>query len=508
MPRYPHYKLFIGPARSVVITGAHIQVLDTSTGDILHSTADFSAQDKDAVFKSGPIRCAAISHDDQYLATAGDDKHLKVWDLETLALMSARELPKKSTGIGFTKGNDLLAADKFGDVFRYTLRPDPSDTSKKPADDASASYENPSGGVLVLGHVSVLTGCLLTPNQDFIITSDRDEHIRVSWYPEGYVIESYCLGHEKYVSAIHIPPSTPTILISERNINVFDVVEPFMMVKAPKWRLKSQDGGGDDTAIGKGSGRRKKKTKHKPGVQRGDSEDPTADSPVDMSSQDPAETETVFVIRKIDSFVSQGRCHIVFSVVGATALFTFSSVEVTDEPTICHLDCGSPIIDFTVASDGVIWILLDADYGSKAKPDGVGKLVRVVRWHSDEFLEVDTSPLLQSLNSACVIPATLTELKALDLYSDLASLPKHVDDEPGSQSREQSELPGHGGSGVSVNVEKSLPKRTLGRLKHKLALQRLLQAQAEGAESEAPDTKRPKAESSEGVSEDMNMELT
>ncbi|KAI6149366.1 WD40-repeat-containing domain protein [Pisolithus tinctorius] len=524
MSRYPHSRLFIGPVRSVVITGAHIQVLDTSTGDILHSTTNFSAQDKDAVIKSGPIRCAAISHDDKYLATAGDDKHLKVWDLESLALMSTRELPKKATGIEFTKGGDILVADKFGDVFRYTLHHDPSVTSKKSPDDASALPDNPSGGVLVLGHVSVLTGCLPTPNQDFIITSDRDEHIRVSWYPEGYVIESYCLGHEKYVSAIHIPPSAPTSLISgggdpdlkiwdwmtgrlERNVGIFGDVEPFMMVKAPKRRHKSQNGGDDNADTSKKSGRRKKKTKQKQDIQRGDSEDPTAGSSADVSNQDPAETETVFVVHKIDSFVSQGRSHIVFSVVGATALFAFSSVDVTADAAICRFDCGRPIIDFTVAGDGLIWILLDADYGGTEKPESLGKLVRVVRWHSDEFLEVDNAPLLRSLNSACVIPATPTELKALDLYSDLVSLPKHVDGEPESQERGQSELPE--GSGASANVERSLPKRTLGRLKHKLALQRLLQDQVESADSEAPPgTKRPKAENSEGASEDADMELT
>ncbi|KAI6122323.1 WD40-repeat-containing domain protein, partial [Pisolithus croceorrhizus] len=522
MSRYPHSRLFISPVRSVVITGAHIQVLDTSTGDILHSTANFSAQDRDAVNKSGPIRCAAISHDNKYLATAGDDKHLKVWDVESLALMSLREMPKKSTGIEFSKDDDILVADKFGDVVRYTLRPDLSVTPRMSVDDASTSHENPSGGVLVLGHASVLTCCHLTPDQRFIVTSDRDEHIRVSWYPEGYVIESYCLGHEKYVSAIHIPPSAPASLISgggdpdlkiwdwmtgrlERSVNVFGAVEPFIMVKVPKRRLKSQNGGDDDAVIiEKGSGRRKKKTKHKQGALRGGSEDPTADSPAGVSSQDLAEAETVFVIHKIDSSVSQGGSHIVFSVVGATALFTFSLVEGTDEPTIRQFDCGSPIIDFTVASDSLIWILLDVDYGDEAKRGSTGRLVRVVRWHSDEFREVDNSPLLQSLNSTCTIPAAPAELKALGLYSDLVSLPKHVDGEPGSQGRGQSELPeGLEGSGTSVSIEKSLPKRTLGRLKHKIALKRLLQEQGEGADSETPDAKRPKAEDSEDVSEDV-----
>lgn len=60
-----------------------------------------------------------------------------------------------------------------------------------------ASHSNPSLGTLVLGHTSSLTTMLLTPNDEFLITADRDEHIRVSQYPKGYNIERFCMGHTK-----------------------------------------------------------------------------------------------------------------------------------------------------------------------------------------------------------------------------------------------------------------------------------------------------------------------
>ncbi|KAI5984318.1 WD40-repeat-containing domain protein [Pisolithus albus] len=529
MSRFPHSRLFVATYHTVVITGPHIQVLDTSTGNILHSTANFSAQDRDAVIKSGPIRCAAIDYDDVYLATAGDDKRLKVWDVRSLTLMNTRQLPKKPTVILFTDGDHILVADKFGDVTRYMLRPDLSVTSRTAVDDLSASHVYPSDGSPVVGHTSVITACHLSPDEKHIITSDRDEHIRVSLYPEAYAIECYCLGHEKYVSATHIPRYDPDFLISgggdpdlkvwewqmgflDQTIPVFSAVEPFISVKVPKRRLKSQIGGDEDAVnIGAGSSRRKKRTKHKQGALRGDSEHPAADSLAGVSTQDPAETETVFVIHKIDSIFYNWEACIVFSAVGATALFAFPLFELNgdDGPRVRHFDCGSPIIDFTIGYNGLIWILLDADYGGKANPGSTGKLVRVVDWQGDKFVEVDSSPLLQSLNSTCFSSATPAELKALDLYSDLISLPKHVDGEPGSQERDESELPEDPeGSGTSVAIEKSLPKRTLGRLKHKNALKRLLQEEEQSADSATRDTKRPRVEDSEDPSEDMSMDLT
>lgn len=78
---------------------------------------------------------------------------------------------------------------------------------------------------LLLGHVSLLTdlACitladetLYPPRQRrYILTSDRDEHIRVSrGIPQTHVIEGYCLGHTEFVAKLCIPDWNKKVLIS------------------------------------------------------------------------------------------------------------------------------------------------------------------------------------------------------------------------------------------------------------------------------------------------------
>jgi tRNA (guanine-N(7)-)-methyltransferase subunit TRM82 len=58
---------------------------------------------------------------------------------------------------------------------------------------------------LLLGHVSMLTDLVYAKvnNRSYIITADRDEHIRVSrGLPQAHIIEGFCFGHEEFVSRL------------------------------------------------------------------------------------------------------------------------------------------------------------------------------------------------------------------------------------------------------------------------------------------------------------------
>lgn len=72
---------------------------------------------------------------------------------------------------------------------------------------------------LLFGHVSLLTDltCIKNPlnSRNYILTSDRDEHIRVSrGIPQAHMTVGYCQGHTEFVSKLCLIPWKPELLIS------------------------------------------------------------------------------------------------------------------------------------------------------------------------------------------------------------------------------------------------------------------------------------------------------
>ena len=75
---------------------------------------------------------------------------------------------------------------------------------------------------LILGHVSLLTNIISATTinvrgrpREYILTADRDEHIRVSrGIPQAHIIESFLLGHQEFVSQLCFLPSYPHLLLS------------------------------------------------------------------------------------------------------------------------------------------------------------------------------------------------------------------------------------------------------------------------------------------------------
>ena len=178
-------------------------------------------------------------------------------------------MPKRPCSVTFTtEGATILCADKFGDVYALPLFV--SFTNKHDTTDlrscAGTTTVEQKGAVpfvpsateltvhtkrnqqalrnqqtatttvggrkaftfdhqLLLGHVSLLTDLkyITVPHEtssgmvtrSYIITADRDEHIRISrGLPQAYITEGYCLEHSEFVSRMCIPPWNRQILIS------------------------------------------------------------------------------------------------------------------------------------------------------------------------------------------------------------------------------------------------------------------------------------------------------
>lgn len=131
------------------------------------------------------ITCISFSKTENYIVVSTENKLVIVFN-EQFEIVKEIITSRAASKVIFTPQNDILLADKTGDVLLYKLAKD--------ADDCE----------LLLGHLSMLTDIKITHCGKYIITCDRDEKIRVSCYPNAYNIVSYCLGHTEFVTNVEI----------------------------------------------------------------------------------------------------------------------------------------------------------------------------------------------------------------------------------------------------------------------------------------------------------------
>ncbi|TVY39124.1 tRNA (guanine-N(7)-)-methyltransferase non-catalytic subunit [Lachnellula occidentalis] len=225
------------------------------------------------------IALAVTSDAQHVIAITGEDKSVRVFSLtsqdglthlnelsqrqvpfnsfQMRRLMKSRVMPKRPSALAISEDNTtIFSADKFGDVYSLPLIPSLSPSS--PSSTALTNPQNPEKEkpfkpsaneltihsqrnrkalenqkrqkppqpqksepvfehTLLLGHVSLLTDVKLAKSggKNYVITSDRDEHIRISrGIPQTHIIEGFCLGHTEFISRICIPEIRPEILIA------------------------------------------------------------------------------------------------------------------------------------------------------------------------------------------------------------------------------------------------------------------------------------------------------
>ncbi|KAL4967461.1 putative tRNA methyltransferase [Aspergillus stella-maris] len=262
---------------------------------------------KNAPWTSIPI--LTFTADGAYLvALTGEDKTIRVFQIQedgSFNQLSERQMPKRPCAITFTDDNSILTGDKFGDVYSMPLIPSaeaPARISKIQSQPRStriaatnltvhtarnlrslemqeqqkrkaAEKKQKQGDQdeekdkelekpvfehdLLLGHVSLLTDVAFAslPSPDpasskkrtYILSADRDEHIRVSrGPPQAHVIENHCFGHTSFISKLCVPEWAPEYLISgggDPNLFVWKWVNGGLVQSVP---LPEQPTGSED----------------------------------------------------------------------------------------------------------------------------------------------------------------------------------------------------------------------------------------------------------------------
>lgn len=205
-------------------------------------------------------------------------------------------MPKRPCSLVITPDNQtILSADKFGDVYSVPLIPSqdspaaaqqpkedsPGNASPSPApqedkpfksqaneltvhtkrnrqallDQQVSAKSSKRGGAqkvevpafertLLLGHVSLLTAVALghdAQRRPYIITADRDEHIRVSrgTTEQAHVTEAFCMGHAEFVNRLCVPDGADGmghLLVSgggDPDLFVWSWLEGKLLARAP-----------------------------------------------------------------------------------------------------------------------------------------------------------------------------------------------------------------------------------------------------------------------------------
>ncbi|EMG47302.1 TRM82 tRNA [Candida maltosa Xu316] len=204
-----------------VVVKNYLQVFDIASGKKLgewqdpvksdHHTVQYERRTKREIKTqqiTNDIKYMLLTRDETYvLASTDADKSVLIFAVDftqdnCLSLIKRQPMPKRPCSLALDDNNNVVLADKFGDV--YTVGIDANEPKPE------KEFEP------ICGHVSMLTDVIVAKHggKEFVLTGDRDEHIRVSNYPKSYVIKQFLFGHKEFLSQLYIPAENTEILVS------------------------------------------------------------------------------------------------------------------------------------------------------------------------------------------------------------------------------------------------------------------------------------------------------
>lgn len=178
--------------------------IPTSTKQIMHKKPKLPLPGPGAPPTYTYIRDMCLSRNNKYLiVTTDNDKAVVIFKInydsekseEIFQLIKRQPISKRPSAVCTSMDDaQVIIADKFGDVYSIPLN-DPT-------------VEDDSKLIPILGHVSMLTcvqNAIDENGKEVILTADRDEHIRISYYPKSYVIKKILFGHKEFISSFILP---------------------------------------------------------------------------------------------------------------------------------------------------------------------------------------------------------------------------------------------------------------------------------------------------------------
>lgn len=426
----PVHAIDVSTKHVMALTGANILVYDRASG-ALHASLEAHI---DAAPHDGPIvnvahfpRLCAFSPSGDYVAVASDDKILRVWHVDHLAYgeeVMLQRLAKRAGTLQWTcyadHGEEVVVADKFGDVWSFPLDLTQPVISLDALAEVNADADTSvSAWQPRLGHVSMVT-CLAFLGEEghvphTIVTCDRDEHMRLSrWGPHraAYVVESYLLGSRSCVGALAVLPAASA---SQAGLPAHD--KPVLITSdggacLRVWCATAQGAYQlhatvhltatpllEHVTIDAGVERRREKAASNlafQGVFDPSEPEPASKRTKRSDGQDEASSTptsgTTLVIQRLVPYTYQNRTWLLVCVEGADAVYSVAldqlQADATDMEPVTSM-VGAPVLGAALAStsDGVpeLWVCCDDRAGLGCAPP-----VRRLVWKDDKVCITST----------------------------------------------------------------------------------------------------------------------
>lgn len=176
-------------------------------------TADVDASDlKSNSTDYGGILTITVNEGLDYIIAAYSDKMIRCWSISTQQLLGESRFKKQVTALEYSCFESSLleraVANHSSKICKVLL------VSDKAGDVYASGLPLMNDPVFINRHTaSVITDMALC--KSILVTSDRDEKVRVSHFPDVENIQAYCLGHTSVVSSVCIATiDSKTIVLS------------------------------------------------------------------------------------------------------------------------------------------------------------------------------------------------------------------------------------------------------------------------------------------------------